>query len=190
MGKSTRASELCSSHGHLPPVSCFTYSEEDARCVSITEIDNLSSRSNFVEIQAGSVNGDLCTNLGSNMEVQAGFSVRKKQSHARDSGTTSCGGGDKESLNGKHHVGGYVKGVVCPRDRLQRHRLLVAGTVHIPEAWCGEARLREWVASQDVEEALRPPGLFTARAALISAGSTSATSTPPAPPPCEVSLLS
>ncbi|MCO5603200.1 hypothetical protein L7F22_057347 [Adiantum nelumboides] len=82
----------------------------------------------------------------------------------------------------------------CPQDRLQSHRLQVAGSVRIPDAWCGEARLREWGTSRDVEDALQPPGLFSARAALISAcssrGLSSPTHTVVSLSPCEVSLLS
>lgn len=134
--------------------------------------------------------------VGASSMLASGFQGRKKRSLG--GGATAC---EVEGISSSlRNVSGCGKmqgiGVGgCPRDRLQRHRLQVAGTVRIPDAWCGEARLHEWVSSRDVEDALQPPGLFSARAALISARSspgpppgTVAPSLVP-PIPCEVSPL-
>lgn len=57
--------------------------------------------------------------------------------------------------------------VLNPREKLQKHCLQVAGKVQIPDVWGGEERLHEWISTEDVEEALRPPDLLKARAALV-----------------------
>ncbi|KAH7283657.1 hypothetical protein KP509_34G018200 [Ceratopteris richardii] len=71
--------------------------------------------------------------------------------------------------NGFNRTNGAREGVGgCSRERLQRHRLQVAGKLRIPESWSGEARLREWADPADVDETPRPADILAARAALVS----------------------
>ena len=55
-----------------------------------------------------------------------------------------------------------------PYDRRRFSRSSTEGDVLPADSWQDEKNLREWVDWQPVEEALRPPGLMQARAAMMS----------------------
>ncbi|ERM93885.1 hypothetical protein AMTRI_Chr11g96670 [Amborella trichopoda] len=53
------------------------------------------------------------------------------------------------------------------RERLQKHRMMVAGKVWIPETWGQEELLKEWVDCGAIDRSLMPNGLVSARNALV-----------------------
>ncbi|KAF8029347.1 hypothetical protein BT93_E1901 [Corymbia citriodora subsp. variegata] len=56
------------------------------------------------------------------------------------------------------------------RERLQRHRIEVAGQVYIPEIWGQEELLKDWVDCSVFEDSLVPAKIFSAKAALAEGG--------------------
>ncbi|KAJ1270875.1 hypothetical protein BS78_06G084500 [Paspalum vaginatum] len=54
------------------------------------------------------------------------------------------------------------------RERLKRHRREMAGRVWVPEMWGQEKLLKDWVDCAVFDRPLVPPGLLTARRALIA----------------------
>ncbi|WVZ85539.1 hypothetical protein U9M48_032456 [Paspalum notatum var. saurae] len=54
------------------------------------------------------------------------------------------------------------------RERLKRHRREMAGRVWVPEMWGQETLLKDWVDCAVFDRPLVPPGLLTARRALIA----------------------
>ncbi|KAK8715542.1 hypothetical protein V6N13_042876 [Hibiscus sabdariffa] len=56
------------------------------------------------------------------------------------------------------------------REKLKRHRIEVAGRVWIPEIWGQEELLKDWVHCSAFDECLVPPGIMSARAALVEQG--------------------
>ncbi|KAF8029311.1 hypothetical protein BT93_E1868 [Corymbia citriodora subsp. variegata] len=56
------------------------------------------------------------------------------------------------------------------RERLQQHRIEVAGQVYIPEIWGQEELLKDWVDSSVFEASLVPAKIFSAKAALAEGG--------------------
>ncbi|GLJ07040.1 hypothetical protein SUGI_0056130 [Cryptomeria japonica] len=68
------------------------------------------------------------------------------------------------------------------RERLQRYRVQVAGSVWIPDSWDQEERLKEWVDPIALDRSLAPDGLLSARTALIRDCLSNRESDPPPPP--------
>lgn len=60
------------------------------------------------------------------------------------------------------------QGMVTGLPRLQVYRSAMAGKVIIPDTWGWEQYLQDWVSYGEVEDALRPAGLISARNALVS----------------------
>ncbi|KAI5067692.1 hypothetical protein GOP47_0018220 [Adiantum capillus-veneris] len=178
-----------SSHGELSSLSQGACSD-----------GGTSGRTCKLEMTQEEAIGKAMEEVSGMQQAGRSFQGRKKRSYGGGAAACEAEGGCTNTWSvggygrlqgGGNSFGGGGIGGGCPRDRLQRHRLQVAGSARIPDAWCGEARLREWVSSCEVEDALQPPGLFSARAALISAGSSpAATRTVVVPAPCEVSLRS
>ncbi|KAF3773123.1 hypothetical protein EJ110_NYTH56092 [Nymphaea thermarum] len=55
----------------------------------------------------------------------------------------------------------------CGRERLQRHRNQVAGSVWIPDVWGKEEFLKDWTDCVAFDRSLVPSGLVSAKSALI-----------------------
>ncbi|KAM1093399.1 hypothetical protein ACFX2B_008408 [Malus domestica] len=56
------------------------------------------------------------------------------------------------------------------RERLQKHRMEVAGQVWIPEIWGQEELLQDWIDCSAFDASLFPSGIMTARSALVEEG--------------------
>lgn len=56
------------------------------------------------------------------------------------------------------------------RERLNRHRVEVAGRVWIPEMWGQEAFLKDWIDSSVFDATVASSGIMSARASLVEEG--------------------
>ncbi|XP_020553727.1 protein BIC1-like [Sesamum indicum] len=64
------------------------------------------------------------------------------------------------------------------RERLQRHRIEVAGRVWIPDMWGQEAFLKDWIDCGAFDASLVNSSVMSARAALVEQGRTLNSATP------------